>query len=97
MKTFWKRNFAVLATGCCMLSIVGLGGTDTCQAVTGNILTGVGNGVIAAGVNALFAPLGANAQQNVGVPVANGLENAYGRIIDVQFPTVVVERNLFVP
>jgi hypothetical protein len=97
MKSFWKRNFAVLASGCCMLSILGLGGTGTCNSVAGDIFTGVGDGAIAAAVNAAFAPLGTAAQTNVGVPVSTGLQTAYGRFIDVQFPAVVVARNLFVP
>lgn len=96
MKTMNKfvKAVALLGMGGATFQLAGSAGGCK-NAVVADVVTGIGNGAIAAGTDAAFAGLPEEWNQFVKVPVFTGLSNGWSNFIAFRFPVITVRSELF--
>ncbi len=90
----WQKTVALMVVGGSTFAVSA--GTGCRRAIVADVLTGFGNGAVAAAADAALGNLPDNVQGFVSEPITDAATGAWTNFIRFQFPVIVVRDSLFV-
>lgn len=90
-----KKKLMVLAGGC-TLGVFSVGTAGGCQQIFyGNLLKGVGTGLVGGAVGAVTSNFGADFANNANAPLTNALTATYNNWVDFTFPVLIDQQEIY--